>query len=64
MFRVLARARHFLRQVYRRSPVFDLGGGFFVIAVKEGSSEIPHLDHNDSKYKHDDWIAGISEAPS
>ena len=46
---MLARARRFLRSVYRRAPVFDLGGGFFAIAVTEGSSEIPHIDHHDSK---------------
>jgi hypothetical protein len=28
-------------------PAFDFGGPFFTIAVKEGSSEIDHIDWND-----------------
>ena len=38
-----------LDSAYADFPVFDLGGGFFVIAVLEGSANLPHLDHNDDK---------------
>ena len=41
--------------MFATRPALDFGGVFFTVAVKEGSSEIVHLDFND----HPDNIAWI-----
>jgi hypothetical protein len=40
---------HKLRDWFGSHPSLNLGGGFFMMAVKEGGSEHPHIDHNDYK---------------
>jgi hypothetical protein len=35
-----------LKQWFDSSPKLDLGSGFFMVAVKSSSSEIPHIGYN------------------
>ena len=44
--------RHFLATELNERPNLDFGGLFFTIAVKEGSSEIFHIDWNDNMQKY------------
>jgi hypothetical protein len=39
-----------LRRQLGLRPVFDMGGSFFTIAVKEGVSDVFHLDMGDDPY--------------
>ncbi|KAK7046462.1 hypothetical protein R3P38DRAFT_2688831 [Favolaschia claudopus] len=46
-----ARVRHVLASILKERPNLDLGGLFFAIAVKAGSSEVLHIDWNDNLHK-------------
>ncbi|KAK6992716.1 hypothetical protein R3P38DRAFT_2739149 [Favolaschia claudopus] len=46
-----ARVRHVLASILEQRPNLDLGGLFFTIAVKAGSSEVVHVDWNDNLHK-------------
>ncbi|KAJ7710308.1 hypothetical protein B0H14DRAFT_2646063 [Mycena olivaceomarginata] len=41
-----------LRHKFRKRPNLDFGGLFFTIAVKEGSSEVLHVDWNDNLHMY------------
>jgi hypothetical protein len=64
-----ARVRHLLRTQLGSRPAFDMGGAFFTIAVKEGISDIIHLDLNDDPYSLTwviplgDWTGGELYCP-
>jgi hypothetical protein len=45
--RAVSRVRQLLRRQLGARPSFDFGGPFFTIAVKEGSSDVLHIDWND-----------------
>jgi hypothetical protein len=58
-----------LAQAYAQRPALDFKGAFFTIAIKEGSSEIIHIDVNDFKHSITwvilvgDWDGGEFCAP-
>lgn len=41
---------------FKEQPYLDFDGAFFTVAIKEGSSEIFHLDWNDDKHGGITWI--------
>lgn len=46
----MARVRKLLAIQLKERPVLDFHGAFFTVAVKEGSSEIYHVDWHDWKW--------------
>lgn len=70
MNRAHARVKRILAKQLRDRPALDFGGAFFVVAVKEGSSERIHLDFNDDEHGvswvvpfGDQWEGGAFCAP-
>jgi len=69
--RAYKRAKGFphLAQAYLERPALDFLGAFFTIAIKEGASEIIHIDVNDDKMSLTcvipigDWAGGEFCAP-
>lgn len=47
MYRAHVRVSILLSAWLKKRPALDFGGSFFIVAVKEGSSEILHIDFND-----------------
>ncbi|KAL0947186.1 hypothetical protein HGRIS_013310 [Hohenbuehelia grisea] len=46
---------------YGEKPWMDFEGAFFTAAVKEGSSEILHLDWNDDKRGGITWVIPVGD---
>jgi len=49
LIRAYARIKKSLAKDLESRPALDFGGAFFAVAVKEGSSEVIHLDFNDDE---------------
>ncbi|KAJ7817680.1 hypothetical protein B0H14DRAFT_2373847, partial [Mycena olivaceomarginata] len=49
---IYQRIRATLQHKFRDRPNLDFGGLFFTIAVKEGSSEVLHVDWNDNLHTY------------
>ncbi|KAF6749787.1 hypothetical protein DFP72DRAFT_818552, partial [Ephemerocybe angulata] len=60
----LQRARQYVkarvRDPHGQWPLVDFGGAFFAVAVKEGSSEIPHIDFNDHPLSMT-WLVALGD---
>ncbi|KAJ3916633.1 hypothetical protein F5877DRAFT_68898 [Lentinula edodes] len=58
--RAYQRVRHFMktRKILQDKPWLDFGGAFFAVAVKEGNSEIYHLDWSDDREALT-WVTGL-----
>jgi hypothetical protein len=58
--RAHGRVATILAKEFATRPALDFGGVFFTVAVKEGSSEIIHLDFNDDK-DNVSWIVPFGD---
>jgi hypothetical protein len=58
---VHAKVKNQLHTVFEGHPSWDLGGGFFCVAIKSGSSELPHVDFNDSTYLMS-WVVPLGRS--
>ena len=45
--RAYKRVMTLLAEEFKKRPALQFGGAFFTVAIKEGSSEVIHLDFND-----------------
>ncbi|TFK60067.1 hypothetical protein BDN72DRAFT_779865 [Pluteus cervinus] len=55
-----SRVRRLLEKEYKARPSLDFGGSFFTVAVKEGSSEVFHIDWNDAPQSIT-WLLPVGE---